>query len=349
VSEIQDNGKNHKPSCHFTSDSDSSSETHTPAQINDWSQRRLTEFIQDSKLNIGKFVGNVSECLESTEQPKEEEYTIHNYSMFKTICEKFMEEKEEEKRQCSSDSINYLTFDIEDMPDTFVGIPGFELPKEEETLHCGSIYLTSEAREAKKEEINKLSKKERKKLLMEVINLNHLSRKKRRNIEDLILMNEDICWIEGDKLGTCNVEEHEINLTDEKPVYVKQYPLPYALKEIAVEEAKKLIANDLVRPSTSAFNAPAFVVPKKGLTKDGKKKWRLVIDYRKLNAKTVADPYLVPNIIQLFDSIGDGKVFATIDMVAGFHQVKMKEAHIHKTAFSIPPLGRMSLRYYPLD
>ena len=95
-------------------------------------------------------------------------------------------------------------------------------------------------------------------------------------------------------LGSCNVEEHEINLTDNKPVYVKQFPLPHKLKEIAIEETQKLITNDLVRTSKSAFNAPAWIVVKKQLA-DGKKRWSLVIDYRKLNEKSVPDQYLLPN------------------------------------------------------
>ena len=76
-------------------------------------------------------------------------------------------------------------------------------------------------------------------------------------IKNLVLKNNDIFWLEGDSLGSCNVEEHEINLIDNKPVYVKQFPLLHKLKEIAIEETQKLITNDLVRNSKSAFNAPA--------------------------------------------------------------------------------------------
>ena len=86
-------------------------------------------------------------------------------------------------------------------------------------------------------------------------------------IKNLLLKNNDIFWLEGDSLGSCNVEEHEINLTDNKPVYVKQFPLPHKLKEIAIEETQKLITNDLVRNSKSAFNAPAWIVEKKTVSR----------------------------------------------------------------------------------
>ena len=101
-------------------------------------------------------------------------------------------------------------------------------------------------------------------------------------IKDLVLKNKDIFWLEGDSLGSCNVEQHEINLTNDKPVYEKQFPLSHKLKDIAIEETQKLITNDLVKTSKSAFNASAWIVTKKQLT-EGEKRCRLVIDYRKLN------------------------------------------------------------------
>lgn len=136
------------------------------------------------------------------------------------------------------------------MSDTFKAISGLELPKEEETLYCGSIYLKASGEN--EAEIEKLSKKERQKLLMNTVNLNHLSRRKWKFIEDLILLDNDICLLEGEKIGVCNTEEHEINWTDNIPVYIKQFPLEYTLKQIAISETKKLIANDLVRSSKSA-------------------------------------------------------------------------------------------------
>ena len=45
-------------------------------------------------------------------------------------------------------------------------------------------------------------------------------------------------WIEGEKLGQCNIEEHEINLNDDIPVYVKEFPLPYAQREKALKKQK---------------------------------------------------------------------------------------------------------------
>ena len=58
---------------------------------------------------------------------------------------------------------------------------------------------------------------------------------------------------------------------------------------------------------------PAWIVAKKQLT-DGKKRWRLVIYYRKLIEKTVPDLHLLPNITEIFDQLGKTKFYHVIDL-----------------------------------
>ena len=78
-----------------------------------------------------------------------------------------------------------------------------------------------------------------------------------------------------------------------------------------------------------------------------KKRWRLVIDYRKLNEKTIPDPYLLTNITEIFDQLRKIKFYHVIDFKSGFHQIPMNQSDIHKTAFSINPLGRFEFRILP--
>jgi len=60
-----------------------------------------------------------------------------------------------------------------------------------------------------------------------------------------------------------------------------------------------------------------------------KKKYRVVIDYRKLNMVTVAD------INEVLAQLGDNKVFSVLDLKSGFHQIPLKDSDIEKTSFSI--------------
>jgi hypothetical protein len=64
------------------------------------------------------------------------------------------------------------------------------------------------------------------------------------------------------------------------------------------------------------------------------KRWRLVIDYRKLNEITVGDAYPLPDVTEILDQLGQSKYFSCIDMVMGYHQIEMASEDRAKTAFS---------------
>uniref|UniRef100_A0ABD2W6S4 RNA-directed DNA polymerase n=1 Tax=Trichogramma kaykai TaxID=54128 RepID=A0ABD2W6S4_9HYME len=92
---------------------------------------------------------------------------------------------------------------------------------------------------------------------------------------------------------------------------------------------------ELKANSRSSYNSALWVVPKKA-GQDGKPRWRVVVDFRPLNEKTIAMQYPMPNIAVIFDQIGSAKYFTVIDCVSGFHQIKMHPSDSHKTAFSTP-------------
>jgi Reverse transcriptase (RNA-dependent DNA polymerase)/RNase H-like domain found in reverse transcriptase len=66
----------------------------------------------------------------------------------------------------------------------------------------------------------------------------------------------------------------------------------------------------------------------------GKRKVRVVIDYRKLNEKTIEDKFPMPQIEEILDNIGQSEYFTTLDLKSGFHQILMDENSKIKTAFS---------------
>ena len=65
--------------------------------------------------------------------------------------------------------------------------------------------------------------------------------------------------------------------------------------------------------------------------KDGSK--RMCIDYRELNAVTMKNKYPLPRIDDIFDQLGESIAFSKLDLRSGYHQVKVKDSDVPKTAF----------------
>lgn len=126
----------------------------------------------------------------------------------------------------------------------------------------------------------------------------------------------------------------EIRTTDDNAVFTKSYPYPQALKKEVTKQIDKLLNDGIIRPSKSPYNAPVWVVPKKA-DASGEKKYRLVIDFRKLNEKTINDRYPIPDTSSILANLGNNKYYTTLDLASGFHQIPMNIKDIEKTAFSI--------------
>jgi hypothetical protein len=107
-------------------------------------------------------------------------------------------------------------------------------------------------------------------------------------------------------------------------------------------QLKELLDLGLIRPSESPWGAPVIFIRKK----DGS--WRLCIDYRQLNKATIKNQYPLPRIDDLFDQMKGATVFSKIDLRSGYHQLRIKEDDIPKTAFKTR-LGHYEFTVLPLD
>ena len=61
---------------------------------------------------------------------------------------------------------------------------------------------------------------------------------------------------------------------------------------------------------------------------------RMCVDYRPLNAVTIKNKYPLPRIDILFDQLAKAKVFSKINLMLGYHQIKIRPEDIPKIAFS---------------
>jgi hypothetical protein len=124
------------------------------------------------------------------------------------------------------------------------------------------------------------------------------------------------------------VIDHDI---DTLPGETPPHKSPYRLSAAELDELRRqidaLLDQGWIRPSSSPYGAPILFIPKK----DGK--WRMCIDYRALNKITVKNRYPLPKVDELMDRLHGAKYFTKIDLSSGYHQIRVRESDVHKTAF----------------
>ncbi|GJR10572.1 putative reverse transcriptase domain-containing protein [Tanacetum coccineum] len=114
---------------------------------------------------------------------------------------------------------------------------------------------------------------------------------------------------------------------EDLPIARAPYRLaPSEMKELS-DQLKELSDKGFIRPSSSPWGAPVLFVKKK----DGS--FRMCIDYRELNKLTVKNRYPLPRIDDLFDQLQGSSIYSKIDLRSGYHQLRVREEDIPKTAF----------------
>ena len=132
-------------------------------------------------------------------------------------------------------------------------------------------------------------------------------------------------------LGRTDLAKHHIDTGNSAPVKQKPRRLPHAHHAEIREQVEKLAETGIIKPSTSNYASNVLLVRKKDGT------WRLCIDYRELNSKTVnKDPYMIPRIDDTLDALSGAKLFCTLDLAQGYHQVELTDGSKAKTAFLTP-------------
>ena len=179
----------------------------------------------------------------------------------------------------------------------------------------------------------KIEKKTSKKIFEEIHIDSKLTSEQNEQVESLLKTHIDVFSTHDADIGDCNMIRHRIDLIDLTPFKQKHRRIPPAMIDEVRKHVEDLLSSGVIRKSKSPWCSNVVLVRKKN------GKLRLCVDYRMLNKKTVKDSYALPRVEEIFDVLNGSKLFSTIDMKSGYHQVTVEESHKCRTAFTVGPLG----------
>lgn len=118
-----------------------------------------------------------------------------------------------------------------------------------------------------------------------------------------------------------------IILTDDIPVCQRSRRLSFTEKQEVEKQIDEWLEKKIIRESCSDYCSPIVLCRKKN------GEMRLCVDYRQLNKKTIKDKYPLPVIEEVFDKLGNGKIFSTLDLKNAFFHVDIDEKSRKYTSF----------------
>jgi hypothetical protein len=146
----------------------------------------------------------------------------------------------------------------------------------------------------------------------------------------------DVFKLPGDKLTATSAIEHCIptpTIPANRAITLRNYRIPEHHQAEVDTQIQQMLEDKVIQPSQISWNFPIIIVPKKQ-DASGKRKWRICVDFRKLNDVTVGDSFPLPNIQDILDKLGRATYFSALDCASGYWQVPLLEEYRVKTAFS---------------
>lgn len=111
-----------------------------------------------------------------------------------------------------------------------------------------------------------------------------------------------------------------------QPIAVPMYAASPAKRLVIDEQLNKWFAQGVIAPSESPWSAPVVIVYRNG-------KARFCVDYRKLNAVTIADEFPIPRQSEILAALSGAQVLSSLDALSGFTQMEIDQDDVEKTAF----------------
>ncbi|XP_046145900.1 uncharacterized protein LOC123989238 [Osmia bicornis bicornis] len=121
----------------------------------------------------------------------------------------------------------------------------------------------------------KETKEDRTTRIQDLLRTDHLNSEERQHVFKIVREFSDRFFLPGDNLGKVPNFHHSIYTTDDIPINTRQYRYPPVHQEEIQRQVGALLSQGIIRPSTSPYNSPLWIVPKKP-DADGNKRWRMI-------------------------------------------------------------------------
>ncbi len=144
--------------------------------------------------------------------------------------------------------------------------------------------------------------------------------------EELAGVLEEFQELFSERPGLCTLRECAIEVAVNLPVR----RVPFKLREGVETAITKMLRDRVIEESTSVWSSPIVPVVKP----DGSV--RVCVDYRGLNEVTPLQRHYMPTLEEVLDRAGNSSVLSTLDLTAGFHQIRVSEECRDLTTFSCP-------------
>lgn len=148
-----------------------------------------------------------------------------------------------------------------------------------------------------------------------------------KGVQEVISQYEEV-FSTPEGLPPKRAHDHSIPIIPgSQPVNSRPYRCPYFQKEEIEKLTRDMLDAGIIRNSSSPYASPVLLVKKKDNS------WRMVIDYRALNSITIKNKYPIPVIEELLAELQGSAVFTKLDLRSGYHQIRVSEGDVYKTAF----------------
>ena len=155
----------------------------------------------------------------------------------------------------------------------------------------------------------------------------HINSDQQEELSKLLAKNDDIFGKHEYDLGCTNLLKADIDTGDAPPIRKKLYRTPFSQRAEVKRQLQEMLKAKIISPSNSSWAAPIFCVRKK----DGS--LRLVCSYTALNSVIKTFYWPLPNIDDIFASLGGSRFISTLDFLKGYLQIPLTDRAKAKTAF----------------